>query len=112
MTRVWPGLVAVSLGLLGSACGPMQSTAYLLDADVQIQSAKTAGADKVAPYEWTAANLYLHKAREEVGYSDYGVAVDFAQKASKYANEARAKAMALKRDEAPPALAPSPENTP
>ena len=74
-------------------CGPVQTTAHLLDAEVQIEAARTAQADKLAPYEWTLANLYIHKAREEVGYSDFEAAVDFAKKASLNANEARKKAM-------------------
>jgi hypothetical protein len=86
-------LVAVAGAL--AACGPVKSTANILDAEVQIQAARTAGADKLAPFEWTAANLYLAKAREEVGYSDYQAGVDFAVKASRYANEAREKAMAV-----------------
>lgn len=85
-------LVAVAGAL--AACGPVKSTANILDAEVQIQAARTAGADKLAPYEWTAANLYLAKAREEIGYSDYQAGVDFAVKASRFANEAREKAMA------------------
>ena len=56
-------LVAVAGALSG--CGPIKSTSHLLDAEVQIQAARTAGAEKLAPYEWTAANLYIHKAREE-----------------------------------------------
>ena len=85
------------------ACGPVQSTAYLLDAEVQIEAARTAGAEKYAPYEWTAANLYIHKAREEVGFSDFEVALDFAQKASRFANEAKEKAMsAVKKDDLVP----------
>ncbi|WP_249345149.1 DUF4398 domain-containing protein, partial [Corallococcus exiguus] len=76
-----------------TACGPVKSTSNILDAEVQIQAARTAGAEKEAPYEWTAANLYLQKAREEVGYSDYQAGVDFAVKASRFANEAREKAM-------------------
>jgi hypothetical protein len=71
----------------------VKSTSNILDAEVQIQAARTAGAEKEAPYEWTAANLYLQKAREEVGYSDYQAGVDFAVKASRFANEAREKAM-------------------
>ncbi len=105
-------LVVVGLlGLLGlqAACGPTRSTSYLLDADVQIQAAKTAGADKTAPYEWTAANLYLQKAREEVGYSDYETALDFAEKAARFATEARAKAMAARQQgSSSPTSAPSP----
>ena len=102
--RLWA--VPVVLAAL-SGCGPVQSTAYLLDAEVQIEAARTAGADKYAPYEWTAANLYIHKAREEAGYADFQVAVNFAQKASKFANQAREKSMASpKRDEAPAPRAP------
>ena len=96
-------LLAV-VALLGfAACGPVQSTAHLLDADVQLEAARTAQADKLAPYEWTAANLYLHKAREEVGYADFEQAVTYAQKASKFANAARDVAMkAVKKDEQGP----------
>ena len=85
-------LVAAAGSLAG--CGPVKSTSHLLDAEVQIQAARTAGAEKLAPFEWTAANLYIRKAREEVGYSDFQAGVDFAEKASRYATEARAKAMA------------------
>ncbi len=92
-------MVAVAGALSG--CGPVRSTANILDAEVQIQAARTAGAEKLAPYEWTAANLYIHKAREEVSYSDYQAGVDFAVKASKYANEAREKAMAAAGSETP-----------
>ena len=84
-------LVALAGALAG--CGPVRSTSNILDAEVQIQAARTAGAEKLAPYEWTSANLYIHKAREEVSYSDYQAGVDFAVKASKYANEARQKAI-------------------
>lgn len=85
-------LVAAAGALAG--CGPVKSTSHLLDAEVQIQAARTAGAPKLAPYEWTAANLYIHKAREEVSYSDYQAGVDFAEKAARFAAEAREKAMA------------------
>jgi Domain of unknown function (DUF4398) len=83
-------LVAVVGALAG--CGPVRSTAKLIDAEANIEAARTGGAEKRAPYEWTAANLYLHKAREEVGYSNYDAGVDFAQKASDCAEAARLKA--------------------
>src|SRR5438105_4401789 len=87
-----------------AACGPVQSTAYLMDAEVQIEAARTAQAERYAPYEWTAANLYYRKAKEEVGYSDYEQAVDFAQKAQKFATQARDNAMkTTRKDEPPPA---------
>ena len=97
--HVFAAFALVALG----ACGPVQSTAHLLDADVQLEAARTAQADKLAPYEWTAANLYLHKAREEVGYADFEQAVTYAQKASKFANAARDVAMkAVKKDDPGP----------
>lgn len=85
----------VSLALVGAlaGCGPIQSTGYLIDADVQIEAARTAGAERYAPYEWTSANLYFEKAKDKVGYSEYEVAVDYAQKASRFANEAKARAI-------------------
>jgi Domain of unknown function (DUF4398) len=104
MTR----LSAMALGALWlCSCGPIQSTSFLLDAEVQLEAARTAGADKYAPYEWTSANLYYRKAKEEVGHADFEVAVDFAQKASKFAGEAKSRAMSSsKRDEgAPPPAA-------
>ena len=98
-------VVAVAGALSG--CGPVKSTSHLLDAEVQIQAARTAGAEKYAPYEWTAANLYIHKAREEVGYSDYQSGVDFAEKASRYANEARERALAVANEAVDNAEAPA-----
>jgi hypothetical protein len=101
MTRVLAAVSLLCVFGLGAGCGPVRSTAFLLDADINIQAAKTAGAERYSPYEWTSANLYLKKAREEVGYSDFETAVTFAQKASEFANKARENAMAAsKRDDA------------
>lgn len=99
-------LVAVAGALCG--CGPVRSTSHLLDAEVQIQSARTAGAEKLAPYEWTAANLYFHKAREEVSYSDYQAGVDFAEKAVRFANEARERSLANANADSVDPSSPSP----
>src|SRR5690242_10409136 len=99
-------LVAAAGALAG--CGPVKSTSHLLDAEVQIQAARTAGAEKLAPYEWTAANLYIRKAREEVSYSDYQAGVDFAEKAARFAAEARTKAMANANAEDASSPSPNP----
>lgn len=87
--------------VLGMGCGPVQSTAYLLDAAVQLEAARTAQAEKYAPYEWTAGNLYLHKAREEVGYSDFEEAVAYADKAKKLFTSARDTAMKTSKKHEP-----------
>lgn len=85
--------VAVAWAVLASACGPVQSTSYLIDAETMLEAARTAQADKLAPYEWTAANLYYAKSKEEVGYSDYEQAVDYGKKAVDFATRARDAAL-------------------
>jgi hypothetical protein len=42
-----------------------------------------------APYEYYSALEYRRKAREEVGYSDYEAAVEFARQARIFARKAR-----------------------
>jgi hypothetical protein len=81
------------------ACGPVRSTAHLVDADVQLEAARMAGAPRYAPYEYTASTLFLEKAREEVGYADYDVAVRFAERAARFAKEAKEKALIQKQKE-------------
>lgn len=95
-------IVLAAVGL--SACGPVQSTSFLMDAETMLEAARTAQAEKLSPYEWTAANLYLHKSKEEVGYADFEQAVDYAKKAVDFATRARDLAVrTVKRTEAAPA---------
>ncbi len=86
------------LALLGltfvAGCGPVQSTTALIDADVEIEGARAAGAQTLATYEITSAEAYLKKARELSGYSQYENAAVFAAKAREAAKEARVKALA------------------
>jgi hypothetical protein len=103
-------LIIAVLGC-ASACGPIQSTSYLIDAETMLEAAKTAQADKTAPYEWTAANLYYVKSKEEVGYSDFEQAIDYAKKAVEFAARARDAAVKAARKNAdapttPPTVAP------
>ena len=95
-------LLAALFGLGLTACGPTQSTALIMDGDVQVEAARMADAPKLAPYEYTAAEAYLHKAREEQGYSDFEISIDFGRKAVKFATEAKKKAMAAKAEGALP----------
>lgn len=89
--RLLPALAVLAVF---AACGPTESTAVIIDADVELEAARAAGASKTAPYEYTAAEAYLHKAREEAGYADYQPAVTFARKARDFAKAAKAKALA------------------
>ena len=106
-SRRAPRLLAALLALMGASalpgCGPLRSTAFILDAEVQIEAARTAGAEKYAPYQFTLSQLYLRKAREVVGYSDYEVGVGFAERASDQARKAKEASMeaAAKTDVAP-----------
>ena len=94
---------ALSLCLL-AACGPTQSTALIMDADAQLEAARAADAAKLAPFEYTSAEAYLHKAREEQGYADFEVSIDFGHKAVRFGKEARAKAMAARNEGAIPTV--------
>src|SRR3954470_14480770 len=79
--------------LLG--CGPVEYISQVGNkAASAVSSAKLAQADRYAPYEYTAAEEYLHKAREEAGYAEYQDAIEFGRKAEELANRARAIAVA------------------
>jgi hypothetical protein len=76
------------------ACGPIRSSKALIDADVEVEAARAAGAQKSAAYEYTAAEAYLHEARVQSGQAQFEAAEDFADKAVKFAQEAKKKALA------------------
>ncbi|OGQ26206.1 MAG: hypothetical protein A2138_17935 [Deltaproteobacteria bacterium RBG_16_71_12] len=79
--------------LLGAAgCGPVISTYLIVAAQADLDGARAAESEKYAVYETTAASEYLHKAKEELGYADFGPAVDYAYRAQDMAQKARAKA--------------------
>ena len=86
-------LVLASLAVATlAACGPIQSTAALIDADVEIEAARAAGAPQSATYEFVSAETYLHKAREVSGRAEYESATRLASRAQALAKEARKKA--------------------
>lgn len=118
MTPRTPRLHLAALFLLSSGpvllgCGPLRSTAFILDAEVQIEAARTAGAEKYSPYEFTLAQLYIKKAREVVGFSDYEVGVGFAEQASAKAREAKENSMAAAaKTEVTPSFTTAPPDKP
>ncbi len=87
-------LLSILAVLALAGCGPIQSTASLIDADVAIEAARAAGAPQTSPYEFTAAEAYLEKAREVSGYAQYEAATRFASRARDLGNEARKNAIA------------------
>jgi hypothetical protein len=95
----------VVLPMLASlvGCGPIQSTASLIDAEVALEAARAAGAKNAAPFEYTGAEAYLHKSREVSGRARYEESATFAARAIALAKDAREKALAASaRDEVAP----------
>ena len=86
-------LASVALAML-AACGPIQSTAALIDADVAVEAARAAGAAQSSPYEFTGAEVYLHKAREVSGRAEYEASARLAARSLALAKEARKNAVA------------------
>ncbi len=74
-------------------CGPVESTSLIVEADTALHNAKTAEAQKKSPYEYTAAEQYLHKAREKWGTSDFEYSIDYATQARDLATTARERSM-------------------
>ena len=87
------GLVSGLAGL--AACGPI---AYVSDvtvnADNAVEAARAAQADKLAPYWWTRAKEYLHKARENAARADFQGANRFGRLAHEAAEKALEEAKA------------------
>lgn len=86
-------LAGIGLLLATVGCGPVESTSLIVQADTALHNAKTVDAAQKSPYEFTAAEQYLHKAREEWGTSDFEYSVDFATKARDLAIKARENSM-------------------
>lgn len=81
-------------GLLGclallSACGPITYVHRVtFNGTGEVAQARVANAEKMAPYEYTAASAYLLRAQELAGYARFQDANDFAQKARGHAKKA------------------------
>ncbi|MFN0061537.1 MAG: DUF4398 domain-containing protein [Myxococcaceae bacterium] len=92
-------LRCLALGALGMlvGCGPIRTASHLVDAEIQLSAARTAGAEQRAPYDWTAASLYFERAKEEEGVAQYGQATIYAEKALHHAARARERAVSQAR---------------
>jgi len=98
--------VAACAALL-AGCGPIEYINQVTNkASSAVAAAKAADAEKYAPYEMTAAQEYLHKAREEAGYAEYQDAIEYGRKSEELANRARAIAVSqTSRNANPPSPA-------
>lgn len=95
------GLVAL---LVTIGCGPIVSGVQMVNVNIALSAAETAGAKKYALYEYTAAREYLQKAREENAYSDFWAARIYADKALEYAAKARKRAESASSAEQVPVM--------
>jgi len=100
MSRV--ALAALSMMVLGLvACGPIEYVNQVTRrASTEVDAARSARADQLAPYEYTLAVEYLHKAREEAAAADYQAANRFGRKSAAAAAHARELAKARAADPA------------
>lgn len=114
--RVYRGRVlslVVVLGLAALGCGPIRYVSDVGRAATAVEDARAAQAEKYAPYWWTRATEYLHKAREVAAYADYQGASRFGRIAAEAATRAAADARIAARDPSkrplglPPDVAPA-----
>lgn len=88
MRSIAPLLAAALL----AGCASIDAHRSLASAEVALEGARAAGAEKQAPYEYTSAEALYQKAREENGRARYGDAVDHARQAARMAEQARVRA--------------------
>jgi hypothetical protein len=104
--------LALLVLLLTTGCGPIEYlTVVTFEASKAVQEAKASRAPELAPYEYTAAVEYLHKAREVGGYARYQEAARFGGKARDFGHAATRLARVRSSAEDAPPKAPMPAGT-
>jgi hypothetical protein len=88
-------LAAVAAAFV-AGCGPIWSAAVIVDATGKFRTARDMDAKQYSPYEYYAAEEYLHKAREKESYAQYEQAVDYAKLALAYSKAAIEKSQHAK----------------
>ncbi|MCB9764694.1 MAG: hypothetical protein H6739_33270 [Alphaproteobacteria bacterium] len=85
-------LALTALALQGG-CTAIKATVPMAQVEDAWGDAREADAEARALYEYTLAEQYRLKAREEWGYSDYGDAEELARKALDYCRQAEEMAL-------------------
>jgi hypothetical protein len=88
--------LAMALVVIASVagCGPIGYVSQVTrTASNTVDEARAVNAAKYAPYWWTRAIEYLHKAREEASHANFGAANRFGRRSSEAAEHAKAEAM-------------------
>ena len=90
--HLWLTIALCGMLAWTSACGPATSTSRISKAERALERARVADAQVRAPYEYNLATNYLHKAKEEWGYSDFERSGKYAELAQRSAERAVTKA--------------------
>jgi len=85
-------LLGIALATNAGCVAPAIAMSDINTAQVELAAARTADAPRLAPYEYTLADLYLKQARERMGSSDYQESYEYARKATGFARQATEKA--------------------
>jgi hypothetical protein len=113
-----PALVALMLSAALAGCGPVAYVGVTRRASDAVDAARAVHADKYAPYWWTRATQYLHKANEIAAHADFQGANRFGRLATEAANKAAEEATLAARDpsrrplDTPPDVAPAKDTAP
>ena len=101
-------LCAAAVVFALQACGPIQYVDTVTrKASSAVEAAKAVNADKYAPYYYTLAVEYFHRAKHEAAHSDYQAANRFGRKSRDAAVKARKVAVQRARDGVVPKTAPA-----
>jgi hypothetical protein len=113
-----PARVALMLAAALAGCGPVSYVGGTRTASDAIEAARAVHADKYAPYWWTRATQYLHKANEVAAHADFQGANRFGRLATEAATKAAEEATLAARDasrrrlDTPPDVAPAKDTAP
>jgi hypothetical protein len=89
-------LIGMTGGLVAGGCGPAGYIHQVtIKADASVAAARAADAERYAPYWYTLAVQYLHRARQEAAMADYQAANRFGKKA--HGAAALARKLAIQR---------------
>lgn len=88
------GWTSLWLGGTGGCGSVLYINQVTRKASASVAAAEAVNAAEYAPYEYTLAREYLHKAREEAAHADFQAANRFGRKAETAADEARELAIA------------------
>lgn len=90
------GAFVLAVALIAGGCGPVgYINQVTLKADTAVAAATAVDAQRFAPYWYTLAVQYLHRAREEAALADFEAANRFGKKATNAAD--KAKKLAIER---------------